>query len=104
MDYNSGYSIQGIQELQQRVNQRRKDAVNNKNYQLQSVTTLQLDFIECIQDLTAYTIMLQNRNTLEVEGFLLNKIDTIIAMLENSKARIRMAKVEASFSMNSENV
>jgi hypothetical protein len=81
-----------IYELSNAVQERRNTAISEKNYEVQSVATVQADFMNCIYDLAHYTLMLNNRNTLEVEGFLIDKLEYSIARLKNAQARIKAAK------------
>jgi hypothetical protein len=81
-----------IYELSNAVQERRNTAISEKNYEVQSVATVQSDLMNCVYDLTHYTLMLNNRNTLAVEGFLIDKLEYSIARLKNAQARIKAAK------------
>lgn len=82
----------GIMELQDACENRRKGATFLKDYELMSVATCQIDMMKVAEYLIKYTLMLNDRNTLEVEGFLITKIDYCIKVLENTKGRINLAR------------
>ena len=82
----------GIMELQDASENRRKGAIFLKDYDLMPVATCQIDMLTVVEYLTKYTLMLNDRNTLEYEGFLINKIDYCIALLNNTKGRINLSR------------
>lgn len=82
----------GINELMNASQDRRNASMTLKDYNQQAVATAQNDLAIVIHDLTKYTLMLNQRNTLQYEGFLIEKIDYCIALLNNTKGRINLAR------------
>lgn len=60
-----------------------------KRWDIVQVAKTQRQFIETAIDLMNYTIMLDDRQTLEVEGFLVEKIQFMIYDLQNAQSRIK---------------
>ena len=82
---------EAIKEWEAEAVKRIASASEFKAYQVWSVATVQADLLRSASILFDYAIMLDNRNTLEVEGFLVEKLEFVIALLKNSQGRIKAA-------------
>jgi hypothetical protein len=79
--------------LQDEAVKRFNDAFDSKDYDGAQVAKIQRAFLDASIDLVNYSLMLDDRNTLQAESFLVEKIAWIKAELENATNRI---KIEAS--------
>jgi len=73
--------------------ERYNDSHDAKNYDGLQVAKIQRELLDASINLVNYSLMLDNRNTLKAEIFLVDKIAWIRAQLENATNRI---KIEAS--------
>lgn len=76
-------------ELRLQAQSKRNKAYDAKQFDIVQVAKVQVELMSASISAMEYAVMLENRNTLKAESFLIEKIDYMIAELKNAQARIK---------------